>query len=477
MKKQNNPIERLVAPLTFLLVFILLSRPPVDADLWWHLRAGQDMWMQGRILLSDTFSYTKPGADWVNAFWLSEIALYWIHRGGGYFGLGFLVSFTGALTFLMAARRMNGHPILKGFIVILAAITAAPIWGPRPQLVSFLFIAALDLWLTRPARRNWTLLPVFAFWANLHGGWIWGFMLLAAQVAGLFINSFFLPPEERDRSRRDSLALLGWTVLAALAVGLNPNGISIWKLPFQQVDVSLQIQEWLSPDFHHVDFHPLLWMVFLLLLSAPFARKPVDAPQIIKTLGFAYLTFVAQRNIALFAIVAAPLLAEWLDAALTPLTAGRMPQPDSQKALSPKIIKPVNFLILIFTGVAALANLFLITQPEKVESHYPAAAVEWMKSTQPEGRMFNSYNWGGYLSWALPKYPVFIDGRADMYGNEIIGQWHDVVNARGNALSILEHWQVDIVFVEPEWSVVELLKTEGWRVGFQDENSIILLRP
>lgn len=476
MKRQTNSLERLLVPLTFLLVFFLSSRPPVDADMWWHLRAGQEMWAQGRILLNDIFSYTKQGAVWVNAFWLSEITLYWIHRIGGYFGLGFFVSFIGAATFLLVSRRMDGNPILRAFIVILAAVTAAPVWGPRPQIVSFLIVACLDLWLSRSTRHKWVLVPVFALWANLHGGWIWGFLLLLAHIAGLFVNSFFLAREESIKYRKEILALIGWTVLAGLAVGLNPNGISIWKLPFQQVNVSLQIQEWLSPDFHRADFHPMLWMLFLLILCAPFARKPLDAPQIFKTLGFAYLTFVAQRNIALFAIAAAPLLADWMDSALTSFIAGksRLDQPPS---LNPRLAAVINALILFVLAAAALGNLFLVTQPEKVDSNYPTAAVEWMKSNQPAGRLFNSYNWGGYLLWTLPEYPVFIDGRADMYGEEIIGQWHDAVNAKENALSILEEWQVDIVLVEQGWEITDLLKAEGWRVGFEDESSIILIHP
>ena len=47
------------------LVFIILTRTPQDADMWWHLRAGQDMWQSKSILLTDTFSYTRsdnPGS-------------------------------------------------------------------------------------------------------------------------------------------------------------------------------------------------------------------------------------------------------------------------------------------------------------------------------------------------------------------------------------------------------------------------------
>ncbi len=475
MKPNQSILTQFLTSLTFLLVFFLLSRTPIDADLWWHLRAGQAMWERQAILLQDIFSYTKAGAPWVNAFWLSELLLYRGQSFGGYFALGLFVALSGAVTFHMAQRRMNGNPIINSFVVVLAAAAAAPVWGPRPQALSFLLVALLDFLLTCPKRfHKWLLIPIFALWANLHGGWIWGFLLLTAQITGLFFKSFFVSAAEGSKLRRESAELLGWTALAATAVGINPNGIDIWKLPFAQVNVSLQIQEWLSPDFHRVDFHPMLWMLFLLLLAAPFAPKPLDLPQIFKTIGFAYLTFIAQRNIALFALTAAPLLSDWMNAALQALQPikTRLASPP----LKPKFASIANALILLLAALVALGNLFTLTQKQRVEANYPTAAVAWLRTNHPPGRLFNSYNWGGYLIWALPEYPVFIDGRADLYGNDLMGQWQDVVAARENAPSILEAWRVEIVLLEPHWEITDALQEQGWNLAFQDEQSVILLK-
>ena len=470
---KSNSIQRLLTALTFLLTAFLLSRTPIDADLWWHLRAGQEMWAQKSILLTDIFSYTRAGAPWVNAFWLSELLLYGLYSLGRYFALAAFVALLGALTFHLVAKNFKGNPFVDSFLLLLAVVTAAPIWGPRPQILSFFLVALLDWWLLRSPRRQWMLVPFFALWANLHGGWIWGFLLLAAHIAGLFVQSLF-QPEERIPLRRQALHLLGWTVLSALAVGLNPNGLALWRLPFQQVNVSLQIQEWLSPDFHRVDFHPLLWMLFLLMLAAPFAKKPLNWPQLFKVLGFAYLTFVAQRNIALFAITAAPLLSEWIQAFIESL-----PRRESRPAqdLDPRLTSILNGVLIVVLSLAVLGNLFLISQPERVDKKYPVAAVRWMQVHQPEGRLFNSYNWGGYLLWTLPETPVFIDGRADLYGDDILNQWHAVVNADKDALPLLDQWDVKVVLLEPDWPIIEVLKSNGWKVEFEDEQAVILIHP
>lgn len=475
MQTSNPSIKRLFSVITFILVFLVFSRTVVDADLWWHLRTGQNMWEQQKILLNDSFSYTRFGAAWVNAFWLSEIALYLCYRIGGYFAIALFVALTGALTFYLIYNRLPGSPILNSFIILLTAITAAPIWGPRPQILSFLLVAILDRWLDK--RENhpaWMLIPLFALWANLHGGWIWGLLLLFAHIAGDVINLLSAPSEQKTALWQKTKNLLGWSALAMLAIGLNPNGLAIWRLPFEQVNVSMQIQEWLSPDFHRIDFHPFLWILFLLLLVAPLAGK-YNWQRLFKVLGFAYLTFVAQRNIALFAIVSAPLLSDWLNTAAQPLWKENRFAPRS--SLNPHLTRWFNALILICLSLASIGYLYTVSQASQVEKHYPVQAIQWIKDNHPEGRLFNSYNWGGYLLWSLPNYPVFIDGRADLYGPNLIGQWQDVVQARKNAFSILDDWNVNIILLEPDWPVISLLENDGWRVLYHDEISVLLSRP
>lgn len=469
---EQKTIERLVRFVSISLIFILLTRTPVDADLWWHLRAGQEMIAQGRILLTDIFSYTRPGVPWVNAFWVSEIFLSALYSLGGYFALTIFVSGTGAATFYLLSRRLNGNPFLNAFVLILSAVTAAPIWGPRPQILSFFIVALLDDWLACN-RPRWWLPLLFAFWANLHGGWIWGFLLLAAHLAGMLVNLAMLP-DERTALWKEIKNLLLWLVISAFAIGLNPNGLAIWKLPFQQVNVSLEIQEWLSPDFHSIDFHPFLWMLFLLIVASPFAAKPTAWGQLFKVLGFAYLTFVAQRNIAVFAIVTVPLLADWLNAALRTFQTEKRIEPSRSLPLPLRTF--INAVIGFSLITAALGNAFLASQPEKVDENYPVTAIEWIKNNQPTGPLFNSYNWGGYLLWTLPEYPVFIDGRADMYDAELIQQWQDVVAGGEKAIAILDEWQVNLVLLEPNWSVVETLQTNSWQVAYEDKQAIILIR-
>jgi hypothetical protein len=111
-----------------------------------------------------------------------------------------------------------------------------------------------------------------------------------------------------------------------------------------------------------------------------------------------------------------------------------------------------------------------------VQSGLPMKAVEWIRANQVEGQMFNAYNWGGYLQWELPEYPVFIDGRADLYGEKTISDWWSVVNATDHGLAVLDSWQVNFVILEPGWPILEKLAQNGWHVLYKDDIAIVMGR-
>ncbi|RME90766.1 MAG: hypothetical protein D6770_01750 [Anaerolineae bacterium] len=478
---------RFVRVVTLLLVFLILSRPPADPDMWWHLSAGKEMLARGEILTHDVFSYTRAGATWVNAFWLSDLAMALIHRYGGFFALALTVALWGVLTLNLLYARQAGPPLLRAAVTLLAALTLSPFWTPRPQLASFFLLAVLDGWVARrdglSPRARWTLPLLFVLWANLHGGFIWGILLLIAEAVGA-AGDYLLSPGEADPSllrRARDLALV--TLLSWLAVLLNPNGAALWRLPFQQVSVSLEIQEWHSPDFHRLDLHFMLWMLFLYVVALGFSGRRPRLGEMFKVLGFAYLAFYAVRAVAPYALVLAPPLAHHLSGALerwgdSPL--GRrlddLMRGKAARPLPERVSRVINLSAVALLLAMALLRLYAQSLPQVVEKDYPGRAVTWIQENHPPGRLFNSYNWGGYLLWNLPEYPVFVDGRADLYGEAILDQWWDVVQAKEGGWEVLDRWNVRLVLLEPHWPIVRELPERGWEVLYQDDVSVVFGR-
>jgi len=132
-------------------------------------------------------------------------------------------------------------------------------------------------------------------------------------------------------------------------------------------------------------------------------------------------------------------------------------------------------LALALVALAAKAATVLPTAANLRGVHpgLPVGAVEYMKAHHPQGQLFNSYNWGGYLIWALPEYPVFADGRTDLYGDELLGEWLQIANAEPGWEGRLAQHQVHLVLLEPGWALSKLLPAIGWQLLYEDEHSVL----
>jgi hypothetical protein len=123
-----------------------------------------------------------------------------------------------------------------------------------------------------------------------------------------------------------------------------------------------------------------------------------------------------------------------------------------------------------------------------IRQQYPLGAVEFLRAQRPEGQLFSTYAWGGYLIWALPQYPVFIDGRTDLYGDAVIGEWLDIMAAREgvgqpggeakpNWEDLLARRGVSQVLLEPGQPLLSALARAGWQTQYADELAVVMRRP
>lgn len=475
-------IRRVLLTITFLLVFFVILSPPQDADMWWHLAAGKNMVEQGRILTTDMFSYTHRGEPWTNAFWLPDIVLFMAYRFGGYLGLTVLT----ALVAVVTMGVVYGHAKNSSFpvtlcVILLGTVAIAPVWTPRPQIFSFLLLAVLDYGLSSSQaflrRRPWLLIGLFILWANVHGGFIWGFLLLLAFIVGKALDNRL--KEENSLSVRELGQLGLWTLIAGLAVAINPNGIFLWKLPFYTVNVSIQsIAEWSSPDFHRLDLHPLLWLFFLLMIGAGRSKAALSWSSLLTVTGFSYMAFISQRSIGPFVVVVMPVVIHSLTTVWQEWSSllSRLRSRRPSNSVSPGFAVVLHLLMLAFFASLTLFRAYSVSTNQKVHAGLPQNAVEAIRANEPEVQMFNSYNWGGYLQWELPEYPVFIDGRADLYGEQTIHDWWRIVNGTGEGIQLLDSWNINFVLLEPGWPILEELEQRGWRTLYEDDIAVVMER-
>lgn len=111
-------------------------------------------------------------------------------------------------------------------------------------------------------------------------------------------------------------------------------------------------------------------------------------------------------------------------------------------------------------------------------SEYPVAGVRYLRESGLQGRLFNTFHWGGFLIWNFyPEHKVFVDGRPDMYGDEFMADFGKVQDARSGWKEVLDRYQVEVALVEKDSRIATLLEASGeWREVFQGKIESVLVR-
>jgi hypothetical protein len=227
-----------------------------------------------------------------------------------------------------------------------------------------------------------------------------------------------------------------------------------------------------------IETHPFLWMLLITMLVLGTSGKKRHSTEFLLVGTTAYLSFMAARNISLFAIAAAPVLARHGYAAIEPLLSKSKSEfsPDSRYR---KILNATfALLLLLAAGLKAQEPLQKNVNLEHIQRQIPVEAIEYIKSESLPGPLFNSYNWGGYVTWSLyPDYRSFVDGRTDLFGDEILQSYLTVWRGDPGWQEILTRWNVKLVLLETEAPITRILIQEGWEIRYEDPQAILLSIP
>jgi len=474
--------RRLLAIVFFLLLFTMAVRELRDPDFWWHLATGRYIWQTKSIPRHDVFSYTVPHHRWITHEWLSQVIIWALYLLGGLPLLILVAALVITLSFGLVYAQCEGRPHWAVFTVLLGALASAITWGVRPQMLNVLLAAtfAFLFYQYKIRRRNllWLYPLLTALWVNLHSGFFLGLVMLGCFIVGEGAQRLLGYAHEDTLSwfQIRNLALaLGASIIAAL---LNPNTYEMLLYPFGTLGsraMQTYIQEWASPNFHQ----PQYWPFALLLLgtAAAMALSPraVDLTELLLFCSFGLAGLISARHIPLFAIVATPLLTRHL-VAWSREKFPRLFRPGYSSSGGVIVILNWVLLLVIGTGCALRCAQVIGNNPRALRELYPLAALDYIENAGlSQARMYNSYNWGGYLLWR--GYRVFIDGRADVYGDEFINEYLLAYQLRGDWRQPLEKYGVDYVLIESGASFATLLtESAEWEKVYEDEVAVIFTR-
>lgn len=396
-------ISYLVWGLLIFGLFHSLTRTIYDPDLWWHLATAREMIDNQSFLTSDVFSHTLEGTPWINFEWLSQVIFYGVVHVSGFWGLFWfkaaLMAFILVLFYFLIRRLGAEGP--WGVVLMWGALKIIePRLLTRPELFTFIFLLMYLILIIqlRTASRiqlkwaPWVFMLLMILWCNIHGGFIYGMGIL-----GLFFIGAWWAQEDKKYQR--VLFISG--VFSFLGAFVNPYGPKIFKL---LVDVLTQfdsnremIQEWIPTTMHDA---PFFWVFFFLsniLLIAYILKRNSDAkfwaPAVVVFSIWGSLSF---RNTALLAFAGIPFLAG--------------------VSKNIKLSKNFNWAVWLLCLIPAVSlahtkNDIIPSTPIR-QYQYPEQACNFLRQHDIQGRMFNTYKFGGYVEWVFGKSrKVFFDGR------------------------------------------------------------------
>lgn len=452
-----------------------------DPDTYWHVAAGRWILEHGTVPSQDPFSQSMHGAPWTAHEWLAEVILALAHQAGGWVGVAAIttLAFAGTLSLLTRFLLNNLEPVHVLMFVAFAAMMAAPHLHARPHVLAMPLMVIWTAHLARASDRGTTpsfwLLPVMTLWANLHGGFTLGLALsLAFALEGVLgarkIN-------QTVKAAKSWGLFVGLSFISAL---LTPHGIKGLLFTLQILGGSYaldHIGEWQSPNFHLVQ--PLeIWLIFGLAVALHRGLR-LPAIRLILLLGLLHLALTHGRNIELIGLLtplflAAPLARQWQERSAS----GRQLAKVDRFFMA--LARPASHRT---TGVA-VAGLALITllavqfdtlRPE--DSATPAAAVQAVRKARLTGPVLNEYGLGGYLIYA--GIPPFIDGRADMYGDDFLREYMEAVslNSPDGLPRLLKKYHIEWTLLLPESPAVALLDhLPEWRRLYADKTAVVHVR-
>ena len=508
---------------SLLLISIFSLHTVVDTDIWWHLKTGESILKEGRLVTEDIFSYTAMDQSgvgielWLLPQWLSQVILYLIYSLSKISGLVIFKTFVLVASFaiLYLIGYPRGNPILLIGSLLFAVITSNNWFSLRPYIFSLLFLT-LDFYILERFRIGKKspifLLPfIQILWANMHSGHMVGMVLVSCYLIGEWLRGFSLrafrgfvvmdlaetSPGGRKRYWR-LLVFGGLSLIAGLVSFKTPQVLlllsGLLKAEGSERPFSM-IGEWVSPFSPKMQYLELTFYKGMIILSAIafiLNRRNLNLTLLLVWIAFLFLSVTAHRNILFFAPLSSLILfynfsdfAKEMEIKWSKTKGWRR---FSRRRVALKIAIQLLLILFCLGWIPKLvSNSYYIQEnrPQRFglgisEVSFPEKAIDFILKKKIPGNIFNNYDIGGYFLWRLyPEKKSFIDGRITdpsflTYYGRILSDpsLFDEVTLRYKInCALLSHTSPETLGL-----IKRLYKDEAWNLIYLDEIAAIFIR-
>ena len=479
-------LKPVVLTLLALALLSMFSGEVADGDTWFHLRTGAYVVRNHRLPAPDPFSWTTylgqpayAGEDITRDLnlkheWGAQAILYLVYAAGGFPGMvlfkaGCLTFFSGMVGWVV--WRRTGRFYVAVAAAMAAGMIARTSAADRPYLVTYALMA-LTLWILERRRPLWVLPGLFVFWANAHGGYFMGWVLMGGYCGEALFQRL------RGQPPKDEKTLWGASLLAILASGLNPTYFNVIPGLFAYRHSALQrsLKEWHSPGLWPPSWYSGLLFAGAATLLSRWRR--VRASDVLLFAAFAALSLMAQRNVIFIGLIAPIAIASYLP---------EWKWPESKHLQWMRALRLAEFAVpLVLLAIAgqriASGNAF---QLRAAEWQYPAGPVKFLTDHNVTTPLFNIYEWGGYLMWAgWPELKTFVDGRA--LNESVFADYMKIAYNYRDAQALLDKYGVRVLLLEGFEYWTGRVYTLGaalsdpsqtkWKLVYQDKTGMVFMR-
>ncbi len=455
-----------------------------DPDIWWHLKVGDWIIANRAVPHVGIFSRTAANMSWVAYSWGYEVPLSLAYRWYGLFGVGV---FGVVLTVVVAYAIFLMLQRLSGDFWIALGLAAATCFSmlftmmPRPHFFSIALLTIVT-GAVFEAQRSSSVLPlrwlplIFLVWANLHIQFIYGLLLFGVFVAvnlaqraavGVGATSNFVEPPMLPGKQ-----LVMIFAVSVIATFVGPNTYHLYKVIVEYSRATFgysYIRELQALDFMFAEHYAQLFLTGAAFVVVGWRNK-IDPFKVALLTVCALVAFRTTRDGWFICIPAAACIA---DAVFCWTSNDRTGEPERRTSLAESgalFAAAALMIALIFPNVG-FAPQALETA---VRGTFPVDAVRYLRQNPIPGPLYNSFNWGGFLIWDLPEYPVAIDARNDLYGDEMDLRFFGVQDG-------LASYADDGVFRQSgfallnnrEYLSLRLSRDPNYKIVYQDAQAVI----
>lgn len=453
----------------------------LDYDIWWHLKVGD--WIIAHMAVPHTgiLSRVAENRPWVAYSWGYEVLLSRTYASFGLLGIGIfgiLLTIGVAFSAYWMLRRLSGRFWLSCILAGVACSVFLFDLMPRPVFVSqILFCVALTIILeaqrSNQIRTLYWLPLLFLFWANVHIQFVYGLFLVGLFVGVVCFEELLgfigFRPERLLRPSlpaRPLIVVFGLCILATL-VGPNFYHPYLTVLNYSKAKFTYNVILELQP----LAFRGLNNYIELFLAAAGFYalgwQRKLDLFKLILLVVASVVAFRTMRDGWFLSFSAAACLCD------IPETARREDRPESWFELG--LAAAIGTVILLLAAPAV--NFNTRTLDRAVSLNYPVDAVNFLRRQPFRGPLYNNLNWGGFLMWYLPQLPVAVDGRNDVYGDDLVKQFFE--SQSGYASYKMDPYldEAGVVVIDSQLPLAKLLTIDPrFKVVYHDNTATVFLR-